>query len=438
MSYSPQDPHAAYLLSMLEEVAEPGPNSPHVGPESLDDAREFLVSLDEHPAKTPATQVERGAALLLEWSKASGRGDCDHAAAVAQKIEHEAAANPLPLRETMKAHIDSNFVQALKPGSSNYRSYGSDLSFGVIAGKLEDDAKVGIVGDWGTGEADARYLLDSMLSQHADIAAILHIGDIYDAGREAEVVNNFKDPISRALSAHHMKIPVFAVPGDHEYMSHGGAAYYWMIGAINDAPWVQQASYFCLRTKSGNWQILGADTGYGSSNIQPGLKAEEVKWHQDKLTNFKGKTLFLTHRQFVSAHDGLDGSFFNNALVNDMKSLMPHIDLFLWGHEHRFLPYIDQLPIPTYQGTLKTKFRTLGGSARHQDEQAQKNPSVVLPTPQNTRNWIGSANGQRNHSYAILDFGASTASYYQVSAWKRGTTNPVRSAPAAPLLVDQL
>lgn len=249
MSYSPQDPNAAFLLSMLDDVTTQSPAS--APPELRNASRDFLLELDRNPAAAPATPVEHATALLLQWSKASVRGDQTHADSLAHKIEAAAPANPFPLHQTLRAHINANVVAALAPGQSSYIPYNGNLSFGVIAGTLPDDAKIGIIGDWGTGEEDAAFLLDSLLDRHGDIAALLHIGDIYETGRQSEVKTKFLTPIQTALASHKLKIPVFAIPGDHEYLSHGGAGYYWMLGEINkwDSKWLQKASYFCLRTR---------------------------------------------------------------------------------------------------------------------------------------------------------------------------------------------
>lgn len=152
----------------------------------------------------------------------------------------------------------------------------------------------------------------------------------------------------------------------------------------------------------------------------------------------------MTHRQFVSAYDPLDGQNYNDALVADMQALLPNINLFLWGHEHSFVPFVDQLQVPAYQSPPKAKLRTMGGSARHPYDQSPSTAGAKLirTPPQkpggNDYDWVDSANGHDNHTYAILDLAASTATYYQVTAWKLGDSNPVKSAPTQPILIDQL
>ena len=85
-----------------------------------------------------------------------------------------------------------------------------------------------------------------------------------------------------------------------------------MIGKVNSgvAGCTQQASYFCLRTEDDTWQFLGMDTGYGDRNPveqqAPVLQRHESEWHVDKLTNFPGTTILLSHHQLISAKETLN------------------------------------------------------------------------------------------------------------------------------------
>lgn len=427
MPISPEDSHSAYLLSVLGSLAR--------GPASIDKllvnaTREFLLALDSDPSTPAESAVHQGAAMVRNWSEAVMRGDHAKAGEYQRSMENAAPSHPFPFREAMNAYRQADFANAMQTDA--YRPYNGDLSFGVIKGTLPDDAKLGVIGDFGTGGEDAAFLIESMIAQHGDIAAILHLGDIYDSGWPFEITENFEKPIQQAMARHNLNIPIFAVPGDHEYHS-GGAGYYGMIDTINNsagAQWQQAASYFCLRTKSGSWQILGADTGYAPSRGQPGLKPAEQTWHQDKVDHFSGKTVFLTHRQFFSAYDDLGGDYCNHLLAASMKPLLPKINLFLWGHEHRFVPFVDGLAV------APAKLRLMGGSARETSPKFPAKPLMVLETPKHTRVWTGTANGYSDHTYAILDLGASSISYFAVSAWD--TSNPTKYAPTQPLLTDRL
>jgi len=452
MSISPDEQHAALLMSMLRDPAPGGP----VDRAIVDATREFLLALDGDATTTPQTPVEQGAALLLDWSRAKARGDQAAADGHAQQIAHQEGTSPFPFRRTLAAF--QNFYANVPHPSGNAANYRppkpSNPSFGVIDWQLPDDAKIGIIGDFGTGEVDAGFLLDSMLQQHNDLAAILHIGDVYETGSRAAMDNFFMAPLTHAFGlvpvAHgqpKFQIPVYSVPGDHEYLSNGDGFFY-MIDRINDGldpKQKQEASFFCLRTKSGSWQILGGDTGFTTDkqdrNKQPSVDPRELAWHRAQFKNFTGKTLFMTHRQFISGWDPLDRNGFNLALIGDMLEFLPRINLLLWGHEHRFAPFedVNQLGLPGFTGKSKAKLRTLGGCARH-PKGGEYPPNYPQHLMQNGQSyfWTGSANGQTNHSYAVLDLGKSEVSYYQTTAWYGDGTGMDRQAPSTPVLVDSV
>ena len=433
MSFSPEAPHAALLMAALEHAVKESAIAPAIAAET----REFLLKLDDDPAAQPTSEVEQGAALTAQWLKHMNSGDLDDADALGKQIENASPTHPFPMAAAVQAIHQLGLVQASSSPKEYYRSPSSP-NFGVIQWTLPDNAKVAIIGDWGTGSEDKDYLLDQLLTNNPGIAAILHTGDIYEAGTFSNVRDNFVKPLQMAFQKHG-NIPVYAVPGDHEYLHNRAEAYFDMLNTLNGSgAEKQEASYFCLRTKSGGWQILGGDTGYTSrSGNQPGLDGPEKDWHEQKVHNFKGKTIFLTHRQFVSAYDPLNDQppYNTNAeLLSSMSAMLPKISLFLWGHEHRFVPY----DIPAYT----TKLRLMGGSGRHPKPQQMIDPSIVLPNGLTPPVWTGSDNkywddhkkkfanfSVSNHSYAILDLGASQISYYQISAWMNGTPNPTKGSP---------
>jgi DNA/RNA endonuclease G (NUC1) len=55
---------------------------------------------------------------------------------------------------------------------------------------IKKDAKVGLIGDWGTGAAPAQSVLQQLKQQNPDL--LVHLGDIYYSGTEEECVSNFE------------------------------------------------------------------------------------------------------------------------------------------------------------------------------------------------------------------------------------------------------
>ena len=201
--------------------------------------------------------------------------------------------------------------------------------------------------------------------------------------------------------------------------------------------------------QDGKWQFLGADTGLGCINHQtePGLEPSEFAWHQKRLGEFDGKSIFMTHHQFMSAEQALndhgegDLQYFNKRLLAGLGDNLSEIDLWIWGHDHWFLPYVSGIEIPGTNGAqVLNHGQLLGGSARETEVKkrnvdniiykgvvAQKDGQYILP---------GSHDGLTNHTYGIFDLSASTVSYYEVGAWE-GTT-PNKTAPKDPLYVVNL
>jgi hypothetical protein len=54
---------------------------------------------------------------------------------------------------------------------------GGSLQYGVIDWRIPNDARIGIIGDWGTGMDDSIALLRDLMVNHSP-AAIIHLGDI--------------------------------------------------------------------------------------------------------------------------------------------------------------------------------------------------------------------------------------------------------------------
>lgn len=329
----------------------------------------------------------------------------------------------------------------------------NDLDYGVISWQLPSDAKVAIIGDWGTGLDDAIQLVSNIVSRF-DPDAIIHLGDIYYSGTPGECTQAFVEALAAAGVGN---IPVFTIPGNHDYYALG-YGFYPMLQQLNSGidGASQQASYFCLRTEDGGYQFLAMDTGYHDSNpgdqlnpayAGPWLQPTEVEWHQDKLNNFGGATILLSHHQLYTTNAKLNGSvshyaglpYLNPYLYQAFRPWLPtKVAAWIWGHEHNFALYQPGL-LQLQQGIL------LGCSAYEEltfaNPYAQPYPQV--PYADDFANWQLGTNadpngvGYYNHAFAILDFSKRinptdpvVASYYQFPSW--GVTAP--DSPVSSLL----
>jgi Calcineurin-like phosphoesterase len=98
---------------------------------------------------------------------------------------------------------------------------------------LDGKSRIGIIGDWGTGDEVAINLLQQVTSFRPEV--LIHLGDVYYAGTQQEQQSNFLDVCRQVLGS---DIPLFSLCGNHDMYS-GGNGYYWLVDHIG-----QQASYF--------------------------------------------------------------------------------------------------------------------------------------------------------------------------------------------------
>jgi len=332
---------------------------------------------------------------------------------------------------------------------------GGNFNYGVIAWQLPKTAIVAIIGDWGTGLDDAIAMVKDMLLCNPD--AIIHLGDIYYSGTPSECQTTFIQALASAGAAN---IPVFTLPGNHDYYALG-YGFYPMLQQLNtNIPGAQQeASYFCLRTEDGGYQFLGMDTGRHDANpgdqfdptyAGPWLEPSEIAWHQDKLNNFNGNTILLSHHQLFSTNAKLNGSvsayaglpYLNPYLYQPFwPYLQTKVAGWLWGHEHNFALYQYNL-LQLQQGILVgcSAYEELTSANPYQQNYSQipyDNPPNLWELGTNTDpNGVG----YYNHAYAVIYFGFREnptdpvlISYFQFPSW--GPDAPAN--PTSSLLLEK-
>ena len=225
--------------------------------------------------------------------------------------------------------------------------------------------KIALIGDWGTGTSIAKRVLKRAMKHSPD--ALIHMGDVYYAGTEAQYRQKFRQPIEEyAITEDGNRIPAYNVPGNHDMYS-GGDAYYDELGLINDgfdAEKQQRASYFSLLIDDGRWQLLSCDTAYHdhdpftvNSEVTSVIQHEQ-DWlqHQVAKASMKGgRTILLSHHQPFSAFEAIGAlshksplDFWKNPKLLDMyRRLLKRGDIaaWFWGHEHRLAIYQDYADI---------------------------------------------------------------------------------------------
>ena len=393
--------------------------------------------------------------LGLQYALCLVEGDTERAAAIEDKYRYFSDWDPGFLK-CPAIYLEYYTRYEGKFAYNDWKLLGRNIqTFGVIGENnngqgynLPNDAKVAIIGDWGTGLNDARALLVDIIKQHSP-AAIIHLGDIYYSGTPDECIDNFSRTIDEAFEiAGAARVPVFSIPGNHDYYAMGWG-YYDMVSKLNSSlgsAALQPASYFCLRTEDQGWQFLGMDTGLNDANpmnqldttyASTWLQPNEIAWHQDKLNNFNGATILLSHHQLFSAHAKINGSlsrYGNMPYLNPSlyETFLPYfqtkIAAWIWGHEHNFVMYQNDL-------LQLAKGRLVGCSAF--EELQLKTPYTVqypeIPYFRDPRTGLpvelgmnSDPNGVKyyNHAYAIIDFSTRqqpsdpvSTTYYEFPSW---------------------
>jgi predicted phosphodiesterase len=284
----------------------------------------------------------------------------------------------------------------LSRGVIPYRRWKAIDDF-MIEGKLPADGRIGIIGDWGTGQPDARAVLAQMARKKPQVA--IHLGDIYYSATQFEVDNYFYKIWSDVFSAPGNTPASYTLSGNHD-MFGGGAPYYGLLDRLG-----QPASYFCLRND--DWQMIALDTGLHDAKpdgTQPTyLEDTEVEWLRDKIENSGGRrTVLLSHHQLFSAFEDICGSAVNPKLYGQLADLLPKVDIWLWGHEHNLVIY------KKYQGVLA---RCIGHGAFPIG--ADEVPKVKYPdVPVENIQLTGTP--FLDHGYVIVDLNgrSATLSYF--------------------------
>lgn len=295
---------------------------------------------------------------------------------------------------------------------------------------LDRKMRIAIIGDWGTGDEVAIGLLREVAGFKPDL--LLHLGDVYYAGTQAEQQVNFLDICRDVLGS---SIPLYSLCGNHDVYS-GGEGYAWLVRQIG-----QQASYFCLRNSG--WQFLAMDTGHNDNNpftISTNMTSlvkegqwSEAAWHLDKIDHAEGrKTVLLSHHPLFSSFSAvgtIEGKpyAYNPNLYVDFQSVLSQIVWWFWGHEHTLAIY------EPYMGLHRG--RCLGASAVpvFVDQQGYQAAAGMetwqgLPMPGwNQAAVLGNNGSDYDHAFALLtlDGASATVDYYQVPILGTASRLPV-------------
>src|SRR5579871_4754158 len=278
------------------------------------------------PGGAVAAAAEYCASIWWEIAKAQVAGDTKAEADWRAKLGPFSSCDPR-YAEAAAQYVDFKAMQGKIP----YKVW-KNLNDFIIDWKIPPQARIAILGDWGTGQADAQALLGAIARKKPDV--VIHLGDIYYSGTEFEMENYFLNIWSRILDL--TRVHTFTLAGNHDMYS-GGAPYYQLIQKLG-----QPASYFCLRND--DWQFIALDTGLHDDDAldaQPTyLEDTEVQWLKDKVATAAGRhTVLLSHHQLFTAFESIGGQSVNTRLLGQVGSVLPQVTVWFWGHEHNQVIY---------------------------------------------------------------------------------------------------
>ncbi|HTA14123.1 MAG TPA: metallophosphoesterase [Solirubrobacteraceae bacterium] len=218
--------------------------------------------------------------------------------------------------------------------------------------RISDDARVVIVGDWGTGLPRAQAVARLMAEEVAGAlgegreAHVVHLGDIYYSGLEQEVRRHVLAPGMWPVTLEQARAGVtsWSLNGNHD-MYGGGYGYYETL--LEDERFSSQrssdgegTSFFRLRSPS--WDLVALDTSWDSDVLSTGfvgvLEDPQAEFVSRVAEESERKLMLLSHHQLVSVYDPSDiGSTLPKKLAPVLESR--RVTAWLWGHEHRCMGF---------------------------------------------------------------------------------------------------
>jgi hypothetical protein len=215
---------------------------------------------------------------------------------------------------------------------------------------VADDARLVVVGDWGTGLPRARDVathmheaIDSALGERRQIH-VLHLGDVYYSGFESEDRKRFLDlwPVTPAQAG--AGVTSWSLNGNHDMYSGGFGYFGTLLGdprfRAQRSPDGKPTSFFRLRSPS--WDFVGLDTAWDTDVTSNGqtavLQDPQAKYVADVAAGSSRKLVLFSHHQLVSFYDQADlGTTLPGKLAPVLQK--DRVTAWWWGHEHRAVTY---------------------------------------------------------------------------------------------------
>lgn len=205
--------------------------------------------------------------------------------------------------------------------------------------ELGTRARLVLAGDWGSGVARAQDVGRMMRASLAETPEIdrhlIHLGDVYYAGREFEYQTRFLKhwPVDEG-----QRIGSWNLNANHDMFT-GGHGYFGCLDSDPRFEPQQGYSYFALENE--HWIVAGLDTAWEAEGLKGdrgGLQSPQIDWLLELRRRSPGKRLMLlSHHQPFSLFED-DSPLLQQRMDPLLKGSSP-IDAWFWGHEHRCAVY---------------------------------------------------------------------------------------------------
>jgi hypothetical protein len=189
----------------------------------------------------------------------------------------------------------------------------------ATATPLSDNARIAVIGDWGTGLYGAPKIAQAIRKDNQQYSMLLHLGDVYYTGIDTEERSRFLDvwpyrpeAINRTLNS------------NHEMYSGGNAYFEEALPKFG-----QDGSYFAYQNK--HWSLVGLDVAYEDHAIDD----KQVEWLKAIIRSGGDRRLVLfSHHQLYSHFESQGNKLWSHpgfgAILRSKR-----VFAWYWGHEHR-------------------------------------------------------------------------------------------------------
>jgi hypothetical protein len=185
-------------------------------------------------------------------------------------------------------------------------------------GDVAEDARLVVVGDWGTGLPRARDVAALMQKSIGEALAggrqvhVLHLGDVYYSGLETEDQGRFLDLWPVTLEQADAGVTSWSLNGNHDMYSGGFGYFRTLLGdprfRHQRSPDGKPTSFFRLRSPS--WDFIGIDTSWDSDVTSAGqvgvLQDPQDRYVAAVAGQSSRKLVLFSHHQLVSVYDQAD------------------------------------------------------------------------------------------------------------------------------------